>query len=104
MPIDRMKRGLAAAALLASMAALSGCASTVADLPEADASGHPKEASGYLPVHDLPPDRSEQAMKPVEQAKMEAELKALRERQATAAAQNAAAASDVANANIAGGK
>jgi hypothetical protein len=88
MPIDRMMRGLAAAILLASMAALSGCASSVADLPGADAPARPKEASSYLPVHDLPPDRSEQAMKPADQAKLEAELKAARDRQETAAAQN----------------
>ncbi|MBR0801549.1 hypothetical protein JQ615_40055 [Bradyrhizobium jicamae] len=103
MPIDRMKRGLAAAVLLASMMALSGCASSIADLGSSDAS-RPKEASGYLPVHDLPPDRSEQAMPPSEQAKLEGELKAARERQETAAAQNAAAASDVAGANIGAGR
>ncbi|KJC35468.1 hypothetical protein UP09_29855 [Bradyrhizobium sp. LTSP885] len=92
MPIDRMMRGLAAAILLASMAGLSGCASTVADLPgvgvPTDAPARPKEASGYLPVHDLPPDRSEEAMKPADQAKLQAELKAARDRQETAAAQN----------------
>ncbi|WGR92256.1 hypothetical protein MTX26_19070 [Bradyrhizobium sp. ISRA443] len=108
MPIDRMMRGLGAAVLLASMAALGGCSSTVADLPgigvPADASARPKDASGYLPVHDLPPDRNEETMKPADQAKLEAELKAARDRQATAAAQNAAAASDVAAANIAAGK
>ena len=92
MPIDRMMRGLAVAVLLASMAGLSGCASTVADLPgvgvPTDAPVRPKEASGYLPVHDLPPDRSEEAMKPADQAKLQAELKAARDRQETAAAQN----------------
>jgi hypothetical protein len=92
MPIDLKMRWLAAAVLLASMTTLGGCSSSVADLP------------GYLPVHDLPPDRSEQAMKPDDQVKLEAELKAARDRQATAAAQNAAAASDVAAANLAAGK
>jgi hypothetical protein len=105
MPIDRMMRRLAAAVLLASTAALSGCSSTVADLPgvgvPADAPARPKDASGYLPVHDLPPDRGEQMMKPSDQAKLEAELKAARDRQAIAATQKAAAASDVA---VAGGK
>ena len=42
----------------------------------------PKEAGGYLPVHDLPPDRDEAAMKPAEQAKIQAELTAARDRQA----------------------
>ncbi|WP_426433959.1 hypothetical protein [Bradyrhizobium genosp. P] len=88
MPIDRMMRGLAAAILLASMATLSGCASTVADLPGVADTPARKEPTGYLPVHDLPPDRSEQAMKPADQAKLEAELKAARDRQETAAAQN----------------
>jgi len=94
MPIDRMTRGLAAAVLFASMAALSGCSSTIADLPggvPADAPARPKEASGYLPVHDLPPERDEQAMQPADQAKLEAELVAARARQASTAAQNAAA-------------
>ncbi|MFB9266506.1 hypothetical protein ACFFWD_25685 [Bradyrhizobium erythrophlei] len=94
MPTDRMKRGLAAVLLLASMSALGGCASTVADLPgvgvPTDAPARPKEAGGYLPVHDLPPDRSEQAMKPAEQAKIEAELVAARDRQASTGAQNSA--------------
>ena len=46
----------------------------------------PKEAGAYLPVHDLPPDREEAAMKPAEQAKIQAELTAARDRQASAAA------------------
>jgi len=108
MPFDRMMRGLAAAMLLASTAALGACSSTVADLPgigvPADAPERPKDAGGYLPVHDLPPDRNEATMKPTDQAKLESELKAARERQATAAAQNAAAASDVAAANAATGR
>jgi hypothetical protein len=95
MPIDRMMRGLAAAVLFASVAALSGCSSTIADLPgvgvPADAPARPKEAAGYLPVHDLPPDRTEQTIKPADQAKIEQELIAARERQASTAAQNAAA-------------
>ncbi|MBR0871132.1 hypothetical protein JQ633_12235 [Bradyrhizobium tropiciagri] len=105
MPIDRMITGLAAAALLVSMLALGGCSSTIADyaLP-ADSPARTKDASGYLPVHDLPPDRSEQTMKPSDQAKLEAELKAAREHQATAAAQNAAAAGDVAAATAAPGR
>ena len=105
MPTDRMIRGLVAAFLLTSMPVLGGCSSTVADMAlPADAPARAKDPSGYLPVHDLPPDRSEETMKPSDQAKLEAELKAARERQATAAAQNAAAASDVAAANAAAGR
>jgi hypothetical protein len=92
MRIDRMTRVLAASALLASTLALGACSTSIADLPgvgvPSDAPARPKEPSGYLPVHDLPPDREEAPMKPAEQAKIEAELKAARDRQA-AAAQNA---------------
>jgi hypothetical protein len=50
----------------------------------AGAPERPKEAGGYLPVHDLPPDRNEEAMKPAELAKIQSELAAARDRQATA--------------------
>ena len=85
---------LTAGALLASALALGGCSTSIADLPAlgtpADAPARPKEAGGYLPVHDLPPDRDEAAMKPAEQAKIQAELVAARDRQASSAAQNPA--------------
>ncbi len=62
------------AALFASALALGGCSTSIADLPgvgmPADAPQRPKEAGGYLPVHDLPPDRDEAALKPAEQAKI----------------------------------
>ncbi|WP_076860016.1 hypothetical protein [Bradyrhizobium mercantei] len=87
MPIDRVNRGLAAAVLLASMLALSGCSSTIADMAmPADAPARQKDAGGYLPVHDLPPDRSDPTIKPADQAKIEQELIAARERQAQASA------------------
>jgi hypothetical protein len=86
------------AALFVSALAVSGCSTSIADLPgvglPTDAPARPKEASGYLPVHDLPPERDEAAMKPAEQAKIQAELLAARDRQAssgTAAAKPAAA-------------
>ena len=69
---------------------LGGCSTSVADLPvvgmPADAPARPKEVGAYLPVHDLPPDRDEAAMKPAEQQKIQAELIAARDRQAAAAA------------------
>ena len=82
--------------LLLAAAALGGCATSIADLPlvgtPADAPERPKEAGAYLPVHDLPPDRQEAAMAPAERARIQVELLAARDRQAsTAAAQNAAA-------------
>ena len=75
-------------ALLLSAVALGGCSSSIADMPllgtPADAPARPKEAGGYLPVHDLPPDREEAALPPAEQAKIEKELIAARNRQALA--------------------
>jgi hypothetical protein len=77
------------AALFASAFALSGCSTSIADLPglgmPGDAPQRPKEAGSYLPVHDLPPDRDEAALKPKEQEKIEAELRAARDRQASSA-------------------
>ena len=78
------------ATLLVSALAVSGCSTSIADLPgvglPSDVPQRPKEAAGYLPVHDLPPDRDEAALKPAEQAKIEAELRAARDRQAASAA------------------
>ena len=77
------------AALFVSALAVSGCSTPIADLPGAglptDAPARPREAGGYLPVHDLPPQRDEAAMKPAEQAKIQAELLAARDRQASSA-------------------
>ena len=83
-------------ALLLSALALGGCSTSIADLPlvgtPADAPARSKEAGAYLPVHDLPPDRDEAAIPPAERAKIQRELAAARDRQAsTAAAQNSAA-------------
>jgi hypothetical protein len=52
----------------------------------------PKEAGAYPPVHDLPPDREEAAMAPAERAKIQSELIAARDRQASAPAAKDAAA------------
>src|ERR1700704_310572 len=96
MSADRKTRAVAAGVLLLSALALGGCATSIADLPlvgtPADAPARPKEAGGYLPVHDLPPNRDEAAMAPAEQAKIQAELAAARDRQAAAAAASNAAA------------
>jgi hypothetical protein len=76
--------------LLASALALGGCSTSIADLPligtPADAPERPKEPAAYLPVHDLPPDREEPELAPTERAKIQAELVAARDRQASAAA------------------
>ncbi|MGH6754818.1 MAG: hypothetical protein ACREDP_21890 [Bradyrhizobium sp.] len=84
------------AALFVSALAVSGCSTSIADLPgvglPTDAPARPKEANGYLPVHDLPPERDEAAMKPAEQAKIQAELLAARDRQASSGTASATAA------------
>jgi len=78
------------AALCASALVIGGCSTQIADMPgvglPSDAPQRPKEAGGYLPVHDLPPDREEEAMKPAELAKIQAELAAARDRQASTGA------------------
>jgi len=88
MPADRTIRLWSVAALLASALTLGGCSTQIADMPgvglPTDAPERPKEAGGYLPVHDLPPERSEEAIKPAELAKIQSELTAARDRQATA--------------------
>jgi hypothetical protein len=89
MATDRRGTVFASGALLLVAAlALGGCSTTIADLPAvgtpADAPERPKEAGAYLPVHDLPPDRVDAIIPPAERAKIEAELIAAREHQATA--------------------
>ena len=85
--------GLLAFWVAALGCSLAGCSSPIADLPSlgsTDASAKPKEP--YLPVHDLPPARDEAVIPPDQRAKIEAELAAARDRQASApAAQNAGA-------------
>ena len=87
---NRKKQALVWGALLTSALALGGCSMSIADLPlvgtPADAPGRSKEAGGYLPVEDLPPNRDEAAIAPADQAKIKAELLAARDRQASAAA------------------
>jgi hypothetical protein len=93
---NRKNRALALGALLASALALGGCSISIADLPlvgtPAGAPERPKEADAYLPVHDLPPDRAEPELAPAERARIQAELIAARDRQASAAAAKDAAA------------
>ena len=87
MPVYRTIRLWSIAALFASAFALGGCSTQIADMPgvglPTGAPERPKEAGGYLPVHDLH-DRDEAAIKPAELAKIQSELTAARDRQATA--------------------
>lgn len=79
----------AASVLLFGAVVLSGCSSTIADMPSltaTDAPARPKEVGAYLPVNDLPRDRDEATMSPEQRAKIEKELLAARDRQASTGA------------------
>jgi hypothetical protein len=95
MSTGRETRALTMGAVLLSALAVGGCSTSIADLPlggtPADAPARAKETGGYLPVNDLPPAREEAAMNPAERAKVQSELVAARERQASAAAAKDAA-------------
>jgi hypothetical protein len=84
-----------AGALLLALPA-GGCSTSIADLPlvgvPADAPARQKEAGSYPAVHDLPQDRPEAAMDAAERNKVSSELIAARDRQASIAAAEAAAA------------
>jgi hypothetical protein len=85
------RRHVAACAALAIVLSLplGGCSTSIADLPfgtSSDAPERPKEVSAYPAVHDLPAPRDDAAMDPVQQAKVEKELIAARDRQAQASA------------------
>ncbi len=77
------------AALVILALCAGGCATSIADMPligvPADAPGRPKERSAYPAVHDLPAAREQSAMEPTEQAKIQSELIAARDRQAAVA-------------------
>jgi hypothetical protein len=101
MSASRQHKVVAWGVLLMAALALGGCSSSIADLPlvgtPADAPAHPKEPSAYLPVHDLPPDRDAQVIPPKERAKIEAELIAARDRQASTANPQASTANSQAS-------
>jgi hypothetical protein len=95
--VDRSRKARAliwaACVLVTSPLALSGCTSQLADmrsLEPADAPVRPKEPGAYLPVNDLPRDRDDATISPEERAKIEKELMAARDRQASVPAKNAA--------------
>src|ERR1700736_54695 len=90
MPVDRTRRVLTLGVLLAASLALAGCATSIAGLPPirppADAPARPGDTGAYLPVHDLPPERDQPELAPAQRAKIQAELLAARDRQASSAA------------------
>lgn len=76
----------ARAALLLVALALGGCSTSIAEMPLGTSSdARPSDPGAYLPVNELPPAREEAAMDPAERAKVQKELIAARERQASAA-------------------
>jgi len=92
----RSWRAFAAAALLAAVLPLAGCAGThmgdqmpaaIGGLPEG-APARPETPPAYPAVHDMPPARDSTMLSGAEQKKLEDELAAARAR---AAAANAAA-------------
>ena len=78
----------AGAALLLVALALCGCSTSISEMQLGNAStdNRPKDATAYLPVNALPPAREEAAMDPAERAKVQKELVAARDHQASAAA------------------
>jgi hypothetical protein len=78
----------AGAVLLLAALVLGGCSTSIADIPLGSASSdtRAKDTGAYLPVNELPPARDEAAMEPAERAKVQKELVAARDRQASAVA------------------
>jgi hypothetical protein len=87
MSCGQIKGAWAGAALLLAALALGGCSTSISDIPLGTASSDTrKDAGAYLPVNELPPARDEAAMDPAERAKVQKELVAARDRQASAVA------------------
>lgn len=68
---------------------LGGCSIPLADMPlvglPANTPARPATPPDYLPVHDVPPPRDEAPLTPDQQAKLEKDLAAARDRQASGA-------------------
>lgn len=79
---------LAGAALLLVALALGGCSTSISEMPIGSTSSDTRtsDTGAYLPVNALPPERDEAAMNPAERAKVQKELVAARDHQASAAA------------------
>src|SRR5262245_10880951 len=92
-----VRRGLAAALLLAGLALLAGCGSIIGDtmpaavggLP-ADAPARPTTPAVYPAVNDMPPPRSEAVLTSEQQRQLEDDLIAARNRATAATSGNAA--------------
>ena len=83
---ERKISAFAASALLLSSLSLGGCATSTAGSSLMDARAEaaaPPKTSVYLPVEDLPPKREKPAMTLDERLKLQKELIAARDRQAS---------------------
>lgn len=78
---------MAGVALMCAALALASCSSQIADMPslDAEAGARPREPGDYLPVNDVPRDRDGATISPEERARIQKELLAARDRQASAA-------------------
>ncbi len=81
---------LLAIALAVTSFGLTSCSVPIADLPVVGvpegAPARPKDPGAFPAVHDMPAEREQPALAPAEQAKIESELAAARDRQSKAAA------------------
>lgn len=84
-----LRRSPALAGLLLLGIALGGCASTIADAPllglPANTPARPAAPAEYLPVHDIPAPRQETVLDQAQRDKLEKDLLAARDRQASGA-------------------
>ncbi len=89
----RRRYGLLAVTLFAGALVLSGCSTPIADMQpsanSADPQSGPSGPGAYLPVNEPPPVRDTAIISPEERAKIEKELVAARDRQASASAKDA---------------
>jgi Spy/CpxP family protein refolding chaperone len=87
--MQRSGRVSAVAGLMLLGLALGGCASTIADAPlmglPAGTPARPANPGEYLPVHDLPAPRQETVLDQAQRDKLEKDLLAARDRQASGA-------------------
>lgn len=84
-----MGRSSAVAGVMLLGVVLSGCASQLADAPlvglPANTPARPATPGEYLPVHDVPAPRQETVLDQSQQDKLEKDLLAARDRQASGA-------------------
>lgn len=89
----RRRSGLLAVTLFAGGLVLSACSTPIADMQSstnpADPQSGPRGPGGYLPVNEPPPVRDTAIISPEERAKIEKELTAARDRQASTSTKDA---------------